>query len=52
MVRMNTRGKLTPGKPTPIRTVPDSIERPEYAWKDEVQENIGCLLYTSDAADE
>ncbi len=41
MVRMNTRGKLTPGKPTPIRTVPDSIERPEYAWKDEVQENVG-----------
>jgi len=41
MVRMNTRGKLTPGKPTPIRTVPDEIERPEYAWKDEVQENIG-----------
>lgn len=41
MVRMNTRGKLTPGKPTPIRTVPDTIERPEYAWKDEVQENVG-----------
>lgn len=41
MVRMNTRGKLTPGKPTPIRTVPESIERPEYAWKDEVQENVG-----------
>jgi len=41
MVRMNTRGKLTPGKPTPIRTVPDDIERPEYAWKDEVQENVG-----------
>lgn len=40
MVRMNTRGKLTPGKPTPIRTVPESIERPEYAWKDEVQENV------------
>ncbi|MDN8593714.1 MULTISPECIES: type I methionyl aminopeptidase [unclassified Corynebacterium] len=38
---MNTRGKLTPGKPTPIRTVPESIERPEYAWKDEVQENVG-----------
>ncbi|MDK8625271.1 type I methionyl aminopeptidase [Corynebacterium appendicis] len=38
---MNTRGKLTPGNPTPIRTVPDSIERPEYAWKDEVQENVG-----------
>lgn len=41
MVGMNTRGKLTPGKPTPIRTVPESIERPEYAWKDEVQENVG-----------
>jgi len=41
MVRMNTRGKLTPGKPTPIRTVPETIERPEYAWKDEVQENVG-----------
>ncbi|WP_087118267.1 type I methionyl aminopeptidase [Corynebacterium urinipleomorphum] len=38
---MNTRGKLTPGKPTPIRTVPETIERPEYAWKDEVQENVG-----------
>ena len=38
---MNPRGKLTPGKPTPIRTVPDSIERPEYAWKDTVAENIG-----------
>ncbi|KAA8746805.1 type I methionyl aminopeptidase [Corynebacterium tuscaniense] len=38
---MNPRGKLKPGKPTPIRTVPDSIERPEYAWKDTVAENIG-----------
>ncbi|AKV58160.1 type I methionyl aminopeptidase [Corynebacterium riegelii] len=38
---MNQRGKLTPGKPTPIRKVPASIERPEYAWKDEVQENVG-----------
>ena len=41
MERMNTRGKLTPGKPTPVRTVPKNIERPEYAWKDDVQENIG-----------
>lgn len=41
MVRMTTRGKLTPGKPTPIRTVPKTIERPEYAWKDEVRENVG-----------
>ncbi|KQB85348.1 Methionine aminopeptidase 2 [Corynebacterium oculi] len=36
-----TRAKLTPGKPTPIRAVPEHIARPEYAWKDEVQENIG-----------
>lgn len=38
---MSTRGKLRPGKPTPIRSVPDDIERPEYVWKDEVQEAIG-----------
>ncbi|MBK4148320.1 type I methionyl aminopeptidase [Corynebacterium macginleyi] len=38
---MSTRGKLKPGKPTPIRSVPDDIERPEYVWKDEVQEAIG-----------
>ena len=36
-----TRAPLSPGKPTPIRTVPAHIERPEYAWKAEVQENIG-----------
>lgn len=36
-----TRAALNPGKPTPIRTVPKSIERPEYAWQDDVQENIG-----------
>ena len=41
MVYMTTRGKLTPGKPTPVRTVPKTIERPEYAWKDEVRENVG-----------
>ena len=39
--RMNQRGKLTPGKPTPIRKVPASIKRPEYAWKNKVQENVG-----------
>lgn len=49
MVPMNTRGKLTPGKPTPIRKVPEHIERPEYAWKDEVQENVGePLVQTSE----
>ena len=29
---------IRPGTPTPIRTVPDFIERPEYAWRDSVQE--------------
>ena len=38
---MNQRGLLTPGKRTPERAVPKSIERPEYVWKDDVQENIG-----------
>lgn len=36
-----SRAPLRPAKPTPIRTVPKHIERPEYAWKDSVQENIG-----------
>lgn len=35
------RKKLQPGKPTPIRKVPHSIERPEYVWKDSAQEAIG-----------
>ena len=38
---MSNRAKLTPQKPTPIRTVPDSNERPEYVWKDSVQEAMG-----------
>ncbi len=41
MGAMTERGLLTPGKPTPIRTVPESIDRPEYAWRDEVRENVG-----------
>lgn len=41
MSGMSNRSLLVPGKPTPIRTVPDHIERPEYVWKDEVRENIG-----------
>ncbi|WJG11782.1 type I methionyl aminopeptidase [Gordonia sp. Swx-4] len=35
---MPVRSVLTPGTPTPIRTVPDSIERPEYVWKPTVNE--------------
>ncbi|MBX8995471.1 type I methionyl aminopeptidase [Corynebacterium testudinoris] len=38
---MSTRAPLTQGKISPIRTVPDDIARPEYVWKDDVQENIG-----------
>lgn len=38
---MSNRGKLKPEKPTPILKVPKSIKRPEYAWKDSVQENKG-----------
>lgn len=38
---MSNRGKLQPGKPTPIRKVPNSIPRPEYAWKDSVKEAQG-----------
>ncbi|MEJ6548219.1 type I methionyl aminopeptidase [Corynebacterium sp. USCH3] len=36
-----SRALLTPGTPTPIRKVPDSIVRPEYVWRDEVRENVG-----------
>ena len=36
-----TRKPLTPGEPTPIRTVPPGIETPEYAWKNRVAENVG-----------
>ena len=41
MGRMSKRGKLQQEASTPIRKVPKDIERPEYAWKDDVQENIG-----------
>jgi len=41
MTGMTSRSPLVPGRMSPIRTVPDHIERPEYAWKDDVQENIG-----------
>lgn len=37
----STRPPLVPGTPTPIRTVPDSIVRPEYVWRDGVDEANG-----------
>lgn len=41
MVAMTNRAPLKQEKPTPIRTVPDHIERPEYVWKPKVKENQG-----------
>src|SRR5699024_10054859 len=38
---MSNREKLKSGKPIPVRQVPDHIERPEYVWKDTVQEAMG-----------
>lgn len=38
---MTRSAKLIPGTETPIRTVPQAIARPEYAWKDSVQEAMG-----------
>ncbi len=35
---MARRAPLTPGEPTPVRPVPKSIERPEYAWKPTARE--------------
>ncbi|MGO3325211.1 type I methionyl aminopeptidase [Gordonia sp. (in: high G+C Gram-positive bacteria)] len=35
---MTVRSPLTPGVVSPTLHVPDSIERPEYAWKDTVHE--------------
>ncbi|MCF8588209.1 type I methionyl aminopeptidase [Gordonia sp. HY285] len=35
---MTVRAPLTPGVVSPILPVPDSVERPEYAWKDTVNE--------------
>ncbi len=44
---MVNRAPLTQQKDTPIRVVPAQIERPEYAWKDEVAEGVGEPLIQS-----
>lgn len=44
---MTDRAPLTMQESTPIRTVPAHIERPEYAWKDEVAEGVGEPLVQS-----
>ena len=38
---MTKRAMLKQEKDTPIRKVPKDIERPEYVWKDTVQEAQG-----------
>ena len=45
---MSNRGKLKPGKPTPILTVPESIERPEYVGKDEAVSDTGPFVQSAD----
>ena len=35
---MTVRAALTPGTVSPTLPVPDSIERPEYAWKPSANE--------------
>ena len=35
---MSVRTALVPGTPTPVRSVPKFIERPEYAWKPTAKE--------------
>lgn len=49
---MTTRASLTEQKPTAVRTVPADIPRPEYAWKDDVQEGVGePIIQTPDVVD-
>lgn len=49
---MTTRAPLTEQKPTAVRTVPADIPRPEYAWKDDVQEGVGePIIQTSGVVD-
>lgn len=52
MSDMTTRASLTEQKPTAVRTVPADIPRPEYAWKDDVQEGVGePIIQTPDVVD-
>lgn len=52
MSDMTTRAPLTEQKPTAVRTVPADIPRPEYAWKDDVQEGVGePIIQTPDVVD-
>lgn len=52
MSDMTTRAPLTEQKPTAVRTVPADIPRPEYAWKDDVQEGVGePIIQTSGVVD-
>ncbi|MFT4396320.1 type I methionyl aminopeptidase [Gordonia lacunae] len=45
---MPVRSALTPGIVSPIRSVPDSIERPEYVWKPTVDEGHEPWVQTAE----
>ena len=45
---MPVRSALTPGIVSPIRSVPDSIERPEYVWKPTVNEGHEPWVQTAE----
>ena len=45
---MPVRSALTPGIVSPVRSVPDSIERPEYVWKPTVNEGHEPWVQTAE----
>lgn len=45
---MARRAPLTPGEPTEIRSVPASIERPEYVWKPTAKEGSEPWVQTDE----
>ncbi len=48
---MPVRSALTPGIVSPIRSVPDSIERPEYVWKPTVDEGHEPWVQTAETVE-
>ncbi|WP_182349110.1 type I methionyl aminopeptidase [Tomitella gaofuii] len=48
---MARRAPLTPGDPTPVRSVPKEIERPEYAWKPTAREGSEPWVQDADTVE-
>ncbi|WP_182357404.1 type I methionyl aminopeptidase [Tomitella gaofuii] len=48
---MARRAPLTPGDPTPVRSVPKDIERPEYAWKPTAREGSEPWVQDADTVE-